>query len=69
MASGKKLIKILKTPNVANFNIVPANSIDAANGASLCALGSQICTGNKGVLTANAIKKPQGSAFNLFRYS
>ena len=59
----------LKNPYVANFKIVPANRIEAASGASLCALGSQICTGNKGVLTANAIKNPQDSAFNLFRYS
>ena len=44
---------------MANFKIVPANKMEAANGASLCALGSQICTGNKGVLTANAIKNPQ----------
>lgn len=49
--------------------MVPANKIEAASGASLCALGNQICTGNNGVLTANAKKNPQGSAFNLFRYS
>lgn len=44
---------------MANFKIVPANKMEAANGASLCALGSQICTGNNGVFTANAIKNPQ----------
>ena len=43
--------------------------MDAAKGASLWALGNQIWTGNKGVLTASAIKNPQDSAFNLFRYS
>ena len=42
---------------MANFKTVPANKIDPPNGAEVCALGNHICTGIRGVFTANAKKK------------
>ena len=38
-----------------------ARMTEPAVGASVCASGSQVCTGNSGTLTANAIAKPQKS--------
>ena len=44
---------------MANLRIVPASKIEAAKGASLCALYSQPVNGHRGVLIAKAIKNPQ----------
>ena len=38
-----------------------ARITEPAVGASVCASGSQVCTGNSGTLMANAIAKPQNS--------
>jgi len=48
---------------------VAARIIDPEIGLSAWALGNQIINGYKGVLTAKAKKKPQGSVFYHFRYS
>ena len=48
---------------MANFKIVAANSIDPANGESLCALGNHIINGYNGVLTAKAINNPKHNNF------
>ena len=44
-------------PYVPNFNNTPAKITDPAVGASTCASGNQICTGNIGTFTAKEAKK------------
>ena len=39
----------------------PARMTEPAVGASVCASGSQLCTGNAGSFTAKAAKKPSMS--------
>jgi len=43
--------------------MVAASIIEPAKGESLCALGSHIIKGYKGVLTAKAIKNPNHNIF------
>ena len=50
---------------MANFKIVPASNIEAAKGASLCALYNQPVNGHKGVLIAKAKKKANHNTFWL----
>src|SRR3954467_15909777 len=42
-----------KMPYVPSFNNTPANSTLPAVGASTCASGNQVCSGNTGILTMN----------------
>ena len=44
-------------PNVPIFKSTPAKITDPPVGAWVCASGNQVCNGNKGTLTANAIAK------------
>ena len=43
------------------FSSTPARITDPAVGASVCASGSQVCSGNSGTLTANAAKNARNS--------
>src|SRR5205085_10641960 len=49
-----------KKPDSANFSMTAARIIEPAVGASVCASGSHVCTGNIGTFTAN----PQKNARN-----
>jgi len=45
------------------FSITPASTIDPAAGASVCASGSQVCSGHTGTLMAKASAKARNSHF------
>src|SRR3990167_7162612 len=47
-------------PYAPNFSNIAANIIDPPDGASVCASGNQVCTGNIGILIA----KPRNNAKN-----
>lgn len=49
--------KNLNIPYVPIFKRTPARITEPIVGASTCASGNHMCTGNKGTLTAREIKK------------
>ena len=44
-----------------SFSITPARITEPPVGAWVCASGSQVCSGNSGTLTANAMAKAKNS--------
>ena len=48
-------------PKVPIFSITPASSTEPTAGASVCASGSQVCSGNIGTLMAKASAKARKS--------
>src|SRR5215472_1413501 len=58
-ATGKSGMAYRQNPKVPIFSSTPARMIDPATGASVCASGNQVCTGNIGTLIAKAIAKPR----------
>src|SRR4030066_1967131 len=68
-ASGKRGIENLRKPYAPIFISTAARITLPAVGASVCASGSHVCTGNIGTLTANAAKNAQKSqSCNLYGY-
>ena len=60
-ASGKSGSAYRKKPNVPILRSTPARMTEPAVGASVCASGSQVWSGNIGTLTANATAKARNS--------
>ena len=60
-ASGKSGIAYRKNPKVPIFRRTPARITDPAVGASVCASGSQVWSGNIGTFTAKASAKARKS--------
>ena len=56
-ASGKNGRQKRRMPYPPIFRSTPARITEPAVGASTCASGSQVCTGNIGTLMAKATKK------------
>ena len=46
-----------KKPYAPSFSVIAASTIEPPVGASTCASGNQVCTGNIGTFTANDRKK------------
>jgi hypothetical protein len=59
--AGNSGIAKRRKPYVPIFSITPARITEPAVGASVCASGSQVCTGHIGTLIANASAKPANS--------
>ncbi len=57
LASGAMGNEKRKKPYPPIFSMMAANTTDPPVGASTCASGSQVCTGNIGTLTAKAERK------------
>src|SRR5437773_2359008 len=55
-ACGNMLRLNRSSPYVPTLSKTPARSTEPAVGASVCASGSQVCSGNSGTFTANATK-------------
>ena len=49
-------------PYAPSLSRIAASTTEPPVGASVCASGSQVCTGHIGTLTANANRKPKNSA-------
>ena len=62
-ASGKNGNENLIKPYEPNFNNIPARITEPAVGASTCASGNQICTGNIGTFAA---KDKKNANHNIF---
>ena len=60
-ASGKSIRLNRISPYVPTFNRSAARSTEPAVGASVCASGSQVCSGTNGTFTANATKNARNS--------
>ena len=54
LASGKRPIEKRRYPYVPILSMTAARSTDPAVGASVCASGSHVCTGNIGTLMTKA---------------
>ena len=57
LASGAIGSEKRRKPYPPIFNMMAASTTEPPVGASTCASGSQVCTGNIGTFTANAAKK------------
>ena len=55
-ASGNSGTQKRRIPYVPSFSITPARITEPAVGASVCASGSQVCSGKSGTLIAKARK-------------
>ena len=60
-ACGNRLRLNRSNPYVPTFSRTPARSTEPAVGASVCASGSQVCSGKSGTFTANATKNARKS--------
>ena len=60
-ACGNMLRLNRSSPYVPTLSKTPARSTEPAVGASVCASGSQVCSGNSGTFTANATKNARKS--------
>ncbi len=56
-AYGKSGIENRRKPYVPSLSKIPASITEPAVGASTCASGNQMCTGNMGTFTAKLAKK------------
>ena len=50
-----------RKPYAPTFSMIAASTTEPPVGASTCASGSHVCTGNIGTLTENAMKKAMNS--------
>src|SRR5688500_19388792 len=60
-ASGKSTRLNRISPYVPTFNSNAARRTEPAVGASVCASGSQVCSGTNGTFTANAMKNARNN--------
>src|SRR5579885_922476 len=51
-----------RKPYVPILSSTPASTTEPAVGASVCASGSQVCNGNNGTFTANAVTNARKSS-------
>ena len=62
LASGNSGSEKRRNPYVPIFSSTPARITDPAVGASVWASGNQVCSGNRGTLTAKAAKNARNSS-------